>query len=90
MEASLECGADDVITHDDGSFEVITAPHDYSDVKEKLEAKGFVAAFGEVTMKADIESELSGEDGQKMQKLLDAIEMLDDVQDVYTNAVIVD
>ncbi|RTK93516.1 MAG: YebC/PmpR family DNA-binding transcriptional regulator [Neisseriaceae bacterium] len=90
MEAALESGAEDVITNDDGSFEVITAPHDYTDVKEALEAKGFTAELAEVTMKPAAETELSGEDGEKMQRLLDAFEALDDVQDVYTNAVIID
>ena len=90
MEAALESGAEDVITNDDGSFEVITAPHDYTDVKEALEAKGFTAELSEVTMKPAAETELSGEDGEKMQRLLDAFEALDDVQDVYTNAVIID
>lgn len=90
MEAALECGAEDVITHDDGSFEVITSPADFSDVKTALESKGFVSELAEVIMKPSVESELSGEDGQKMQRLLDAIEALDDVQDVYTNAVILD
>lgn len=90
MEAALECGAEDVITHDDGSFEVITSPADFSDVKTALEEKGFVSELAEVIMKPSVESELSGEDGQKMQRLLDAIEALDDVQDVYTNAVILD
>lgn len=90
MEAALECGAEDVITNDDGSFEVITSPHDFSDVKAALENKGFVAELSEVTMKASVETEFSGEEGQKMQRLLDAIEALDDVQDVYTNAIIID
>lgn len=90
MEAALESGAEDVITHDDGSFEVITAPHDFSDVKAALADKGFIAELGEVIMKPDVEMELSGEDGEKMQKIIDAIESLDDVQEVYTNAVIID
>lgn len=90
MEAALECGADDVITHDDGSFEVLTAPADFSDVKTALEERGFTAELAEVIMKPAVETEFSGEEGEKMQRLLDAIESLDDVQDVYTNAVIVD
>ncbi len=87
MEAALEAGADDVITNEDGSFEVITTPTDFMDVKSALEAKGFTAEFAEVTMKPNVETELTGEDAQKMQKLIDALEALDDVQDVYTNAV---
>jgi len=88
MEASLEAGAEDVISNEDGSFEVITSPNDFVEVKSQLEAKGFVAELSEVTMKADIETELAGEDAEKMQRLLDAFESLDDVQEVYTNAVL--
>jgi YebC/PmpR family DNA-binding regulatory protein len=87
MEAALDAGAEDVITNDDGSLEVITAPHDYVEVKNALEAKGFSAELAEVTMKPNAETELTGEDAKKMQRLLDAFEELDDVQDVYTNAV---
>ncbi|MDD3266590.1 MAG: YebC/PmpR family DNA-binding transcriptional regulator [Burkholderiales bacterium] len=90
MEAALESGAEDVVSNDDGSFEVITTPNDYTDVKASLEAKGFIADLAEVTMKPSVEMELSVEDSEKMQRLLDAIESLDDVQDVYTNAVIID
>ncbi|MEN9946807.1 MAG: hypothetical protein RLZZ293_1193 [Pseudomonadota bacterium] len=90
MESALEAGADDVLVNEDGSFEVITAPHNYVEVKSNLENKGFTAEFGEVTMKANVETILTGEDAQKMQRLLDALENLDDVQDVYTNAVIND
>lgn len=90
MEAALEAGAEDVITNEDGSFEVLTAPADFVDVKTALDAKGYVSELAEVIMKPSLETELAGEDGQKMQRLLDAIESLDDVQDVYTNAVIVD
>ncbi|HRQ57491.1 MAG TPA: YebC/PmpR family DNA-binding transcriptional regulator [Azoarcus taiwanensis] len=87
MEAALEAGAEDVVTNDDGSIEVITAPNDYSTVKEALEKAGFTAEFGEVTMKPQNETELAGDDAAKMQKLLDALENLDDVQQVYTSAV---
>lgn len=90
MDAAIEAGADDVITHDDGSIEVITAPNEFVNVKETLEAAGFKPEFGEVTMKPENETELSGEEGVKMQKLLDAIEGLDDVQAVYTSVTIVD
>ncbi|WP_066567257.1 YebC/PmpR family DNA-binding transcriptional regulator [Snodgrassella sp. CFCC 13594] len=86
MEAALEAGAEDVVTQDDGSVEVITGPNEYSDVKATLAAAGFQADDGEVTMRAQNETELSGEDAEKMQKLLDALEDLDDVQDVYTTA----
>ncbi|MDO9599877.1 MAG: YebC/PmpR family DNA-binding transcriptional regulator [Azoarcus sp.] len=88
MEAALEAGAEDVITNDDGSIEVITGPWEFTAVKETLEKAGFSAEFGEVTMKAQNETELSGEDAARMQKLLDALESLDDVQDVYTSVVL--
>jgi YebC/PmpR family DNA-binding regulatory protein len=88
MEAALEAGAEDIINNEDGSIEVITSPADFSAVKEKLEEANFKAVFSEVTMKADNEVVFAGEDGVKMQKLLDALEELDDVQDVYTSAVI--
>jgi len=88
MEAALEAGAEDVVANDDGSIEVITAPADFSGVKERLASAGFTPALAEVTMKPTSESELAGEEAEKMQKLLDALESLDDVQDVYTTAVI--
>jgi YebC/PmpR family DNA-binding regulatory protein len=88
MEAALEAGAEDVITNDDGSLEVITDPHEFVVVKDALVKAGFAPAFAEVTMKPSTEVEMAGEDAVRMQKLLDAIESLDDVQDVYTTAVI--
>jgi YebC/PmpR family DNA-binding regulatory protein len=88
MEAALEAGAEDIINNEDGSIEVITSPSDFPTVKEKLEEADFKSVFSEVTMKADNEVVFAGEDGVKMQKLLDALEELDDVQDVYTSAVI--
>ena len=88
IEAALEAGAEDVITHDDGSFEVITSPAEFIAVKAGLDAKGFSAEFAEVIMKPNIETELNSEDIEKMQRLLDALESLDDVQDVYTNAIL--
>lgn len=87
MEAALEAGADDVATNDDGSIEVLTDPYEYTTVKDALEKAGFTAEFGEVTMKPLNETELEGDDAARMQKLLDAIESLDDVQAVYTSAV---
>ena len=87
MEAALEAGAEDVVSNDDGSFEVVTGPYEFSTVKAALEKTGFKAEFGEVTMKATTEAMLTGDDAVKMHKLLDAIEALDDVQDVYTSAV---
>jgi YebC/PmpR family DNA-binding regulatory protein len=88
MDAAIEAGAEDVVTNEDGSIEVLTPPGDFLAVKEALEAAGFKAEFGQVTMKAENETELSGDEGAKMQKLLDAIEALDDVQEVYTSVVI--
>ena len=87
MEAALEAGAEDVVAHDDGSFEVITAPNDWAGIKAALETAGFKAEDGDVTMRAQNETVLTGEDATKMQRLIDALEALDDVQDVYTSAV---
>jgi YebC/PmpR family DNA-binding regulatory protein len=88
MNAALEAGADDVITGDDGSIEVICAPAEFEAVKAALEAGGLQAEIAEVTMRAENPIELAGDDAAKMQKLLDAIEDLDDVQDVYHNALL--
>ena len=88
MEVALEAGAEDVVTNDDGSIEVITPPADFLAVKEAMEAAGLKAVLAEVTMKAMNEVEFNGDDAIKMQKILDALEDLDDVQDVYTSAVI--
>jgi YebC/PmpR family DNA-binding regulatory protein len=89
MEAALDAGADDVITDEEGTIEVLTGPAELSAVRAALEAKGLKPELAEVTMRADTNSELTGDDGAKMQKLLDALEGLDDVQEVYSNAVIV-
>ncbi|MDO8346300.1 MAG: YebC/PmpR family DNA-binding transcriptional regulator [Rugosibacter sp.] len=88
MDAAIEAGAEDVVTNDDGSIEVITPPNDFSTVKETLEKAGFKPEFGDVTMKPETEVDFTGDDAVKMQKLLDALESLDDVQEVYTTAVI--
>ncbi|MCC6068461.1 YebC/PmpR family DNA-binding transcriptional regulator [Ferrovum sp. PN-J185] len=90
MEIALDTGALDVVTNDDGSIEVITPPYEFSQIKLALEKAGITAEFAEVTMKPANETELTGDDAVKMQKLLDALENLDDVQAVYTTAVIVD
>lgn len=90
MDAAIEAGAEDVINNDDGSIEVITPPNDYLAVKEALEAAGFKPEFGQVTMKAENETELTGEDAAKMQKLIDVLESLDDVQEVYTSVILED
>jgi YebC/PmpR family DNA-binding regulatory protein len=86
MEVALEAGADDVITGDDGSVEVLCAPAEFEAVQKALEAAGLKPEIAEVTMRAENTVALTGEDAQRMQKLLDVIEDLDDVQEVYHNA----
>jgi len=86
MEAALEAGADDVVTDDDGAIEVLCAPPAFEAVKAALEAAGLKAEVAEVTMRAEHTVQLAGEDAQRMQKLLDVIEDLDDTQDVFHNA----
>ncbi len=88
IEVALEGGAEDVISNEDGSIEVITDPYEFINVKEALEKAGFKAELAEVTMKPSNEAVLSGDDAVKMQKLLDALENLDDVQNVYTTAIL--
>ncbi len=88
LEVALEAGAEDVVGDEDGSIEVITAPtNDFNTVKEALESAGFKPEFAEVTLKPRNETVMEGEDAAKMQKLLDALDGLDDVQAVYTTAV---
>jgi YebC/PmpR family DNA-binding regulatory protein len=86
MEVALEAGAEDVITGDDGAIEVLTAPGDLEQVREALEKAGLKAELAEVTMRPENTIELAGDEGQRMQKLLDMLEDLDDVQNVYSNA----
>ncbi len=86
MEVALEAGAEDVITDEEGAIEVLTSPADFEAVKNALEAAGLVADMVEVTMRAENSVTLSGEDAAKMQKLLDVLEDLDDVQNVFHNA----
>lgn len=86
MEVALEAGAEDVVTGEDGSIEVLCAPSDFEAVKSVLEAAGLKPEIAEVTMRAENTIALAGEDAQRMQKLLDVIEDLDDVQDVFHNA----
>ena len=88
MEVALEAGAEDIVSNDDGSIEVITAPYEFVPVREALEKAGFKAELGEVTMKPVNETELAADDSVKMQKLLDALENIDDVQEVCTTALI--
>lgn len=86
MEVALDAGAEDVITGDDGAIEVLTTPADYEVVKAALEAAGLVPEVAEVTMRPENTIELTGEDAERMQKLLDVLEDLDDTQAVYHNA----
>ena len=86
MEAALEAGAEDVIVDDDGAIEVLTSPAEFESVKNALEAANFKAEVAEVTMRADNTVQVTGEDAVKMQKLLDALEDMDDTQEVYHNA----
>ena len=86
MEAALDAGADDVVVSEDGAIEVLTEAAQFEQVRDALEALGFKPELAEVTMRADNSIELSGADGERMQKLLDILEDLDDVQAVYHNA----
>ncbi|MCI4428474.1 MAG: YebC/PmpR family DNA-binding transcriptional regulator [Burkholderiales bacterium] len=88
MELALEAGADDVVTGDDGTIEVLCVPVEFEAVKAALEGGGLKPELAEVTMRAEASVDLSGEDSQRMQKLLDVIEDLDDVQNLYHNAVL--
>jgi YebC/PmpR family DNA-binding regulatory protein len=86
MEVALDAGAEDVVTDDDGAIEVLTAVADFETVKNALDAAGLKPEVSEVTMRAENTIDLAGEDAARMQKLLDVLEDLDDVQDVYHNA----
>ena len=86
MEAALDAGADDVVTEDDGSIEVITTPEAYSEVKQAMVAEGLKPENAEITMRASVEVELDVEAGEKVLRFLEALEDLDDTQDVYSNA----
>ncbi len=86
MEVALEAGAEDVITHDDGSIEVVTAPADFEAVKQALETAGLAPESAEVTMRASTTVSLNAADAEKMIRLLERLEDLDDVQQVYSNA----
>ena len=90
MEAALDAGADDVVTNDDGSHEVLTDPDEFTDVKARMVEAGFTPENADVTMRADSNSELDADGAQKMLRLLDMLEDLDDVQKVYSNAGISD
>jgi len=86
MEVALEAGAEDVVTDDEGAIEVLTAPADFEAVKNALEAAGLTADMAEVTMRAENSIDLTAEDAARMQKLIDVLEDLDDVQNVFHNA----
>jgi YebC/PmpR family DNA-binding regulatory protein len=87
MDVALDAGADDIVDNDDGSIEVLTAPNEFVAVREALTKAGLKPDFAEVTMKPTTEVALAGDDASRMQKLLDDLESLDDVQEVHTNAV---
>ena len=86
MGVALEAGAEDVITDEDGAIEVLTSPAEFEAVKQALEAAGLLPDLAEVTMRAENAIALAGEDAARMQKLLDVLEDLDDVQNVFHNA----
>lgn len=86
IEVALDAGADDVILGEDASIEVVCEPGDFTRIKDRLDAAGLRSEIAEIVMKPDNEILLQGEDAERMQKLLDALESLDDVQEVYTNA----
>ena len=88
MEAALDAGADDVIVDDGGAIEVLCAPGDFPQLKSALIEAGFVPESAEIIMRPETETEFTGDDAIRMQKLLDALENIDDVQEVYTNAII--
>ncbi len=90
MDAALEAGAEDVVANEDGSVEVLCAPNDFHAVKAALEKAGLKPEIAEVTLKPTTEAALGGNDALRMRSLLDALESLDDVQDVYTTAVLED
>ena len=88
MEAAIDAGAEDVTRNEDGSVEVVCAPADFAAVKEALEKAGLKPELAEITMKPTSEAQLAGDDAARMRQLLDALENLDDVQNVYTTAVV--
>ncbi len=90
MEVALDGGAEDVVTDDEGGVEVISEPVDFANVKDAFDKAGLKADVAEIVMKPLNEVVFTGDDAAKMQKLLDALESLDDVQEVYTSAVIGD
>jgi len=89
-EIAIDLGAEDIINNDDGSVEIITLPNEFLNIKEGFDKADLKYVFAELTMKAETENELKGPDGERMRKILDFLEDLDDVQEVYTNVVIED
>ena len=85
-EAAIDAGAEDVVVYDDGAIDVITAPENFGDVKTAMEAANLAPGFAEVTMRADNDIAVEGETAEQVQKLLDRLNELDDVQAVYSNA----
>jgi YebC/PmpR family DNA-binding regulatory protein len=90
MEAALEAGAEDIVTHGDGSIDVMTGFEDFMAVRDTLKAAGFQPENAEVTMQASTQTELDADNAEKMLRLLERLEDLDDVQNVYSNADISD
>jgi len=88
MEAAIDAGAEDVVRNEDGSVEVICAPADFAAVKQALDKAGLKPELAEITMKPTAEAALAGDDAARMRQLLEALENLDDVQNVYTTAVV--
>lgn len=86
MEAALDAGADDVVTNDDGSIDVFTTPEDFSNVKQAMQDAGLKADHAEVSFEASTKAEMDQEGAEKLMRLVDALEDLDDVQEVYSNA----
>jgi YebC/PmpR family DNA-binding regulatory protein len=86
MEVALDAGAQDVLTDDEGGIEVLTLPNDFASVQAAFASVQLSAELAEITLRPDSEVELTGVDAEKMQKLLDALENLDDVQAVFSNA----
>jgi len=90
MDAALEAGAEDVITHEDGSIDVLTAAEDFSDIKAAMESAGLEAVNAEVTYNASTKAEMDRDGAEKLMRMIDTLEDLDDVQEVYSNAEIPD
>ncbi len=90
MEAALEAGADDVVTNDDGSIDVYTSPEDFSEVKQAMQESGLEADHAEISYEASTKAEMDQDGAEKLMRLVDALEDLDDVQEVYSNADISD